>query len=152
MNICLLVFSDKRDIKIDIAIPSKIPFSFVSDETERLKIIAKISNISNKDNARTILNDLLAEYGKLPTEIYHLTNIALLKAVASKQNVKTISITPTKMSITYYEDIDITKLMKKVTAFKYFKFEKAALPTISLNTKDFSVQTALRYFLEFLQT
>ena len=119
---------------------------------QRLKIIAKISNITNKNKARTILNDLLAEYGKLPTEIYHLTNIALLKAVASKQNVKTISITPTKMAITYYEDIDITKLMKKVTAFKYFKFEKAAMPTISLSQKDFSVQTALRYFLEFLQT
>ncbi|MBR4998769.1 MAG: transcription-repair coupling factor, partial [Clostridia bacterium] len=141
----------ERDIKIDIALPSKIPFNFVADETERLKIIAKISNITNKDNARSILNDLLAEFGKLPTEIYHLTNIALLKAVATKQNVKTISITPTKMSITYYDDVNIEKLMKKVTAFKYFKFEKGALPTISLSTKDFSVQTALRYFLEFLQ-
>ena len=141
----------ERDIKIDIALPSKIPYNFVADETERLKIIAKISNITNKDNARSILNDLLAEYGKLPTEIYHLTNIALLKAIATKQNVKTISITPTKMSITYYDDVDIAKLMKKVTAFKYFKFEKGALPTISLSPKDFSVQTALRYFLEFLQ-
>ena len=46
---------------------------------------------------------------------------------------------------------DFAKLMKKVTAFKYFKFEKGALPTISLSPKDFSVQTALRYFLEFLQ-
>jgi len=142
----------ERDIKIDIAIPSKIPFSFVADETERLKIIAKISNITNKDNARTILNGLLAEYGKLPTEIYHLTNIALLKAVASKQNVKAISITPTKMTITYYNDVDVNKLMKKVAAFKYFKFEKGELPSISISSKDFSVQTALRYFLEFLQT
>ena len=142
----------ERDIKIDISIPSKIPYTFVADETERLKIIAKISNITNKDTARSVLNDLLAEYGKLPTEIHHLTNIALLKAVATKQNVKTITITANRMSICFYEDADISKLMKKVTAYKYFKFEKGALPTITLNTSDFSVQTALRYFLEFLQT
>lgn len=142
----------ERDIKIDIAIPSKIPYTFTADETERLKIIAKISNITNKDNARTVLNDLLAQYGKLPTEIYHLTNISLLKAVASKQNVKNITITANRMSISFYEDIDINKLMKKVNAYKYFKFEKSTLPTIILNTSDFSVQTALRYFLEFLQT
>ena len=117
-----------------------------------MKIIAKISNITNKDNARSILNDLLAQYGKLPTEIYHLTNISLLKAVASKQNVKTITITSNRMSISYYEDVGIAKLMKKVTTFKYFKFEKGAIPTITLNPNDFSVQTALRYFLEFLQT
>lgn len=142
----------ERDIKIDIAIPSKIPYTFTADETERLKIIAKISNITNKDNARAVLNDLLAQYGKLPTEIYHLTNISLLKAVASKQKVKNITITASKMSISFYEDIDISKLMKKVNVFKNFKFEKGTTPTIALNTSEFSVQTALRYFLEFLQT
>ena len=45
----------ERDIKIDIAIPSKIPYTFVTDETERLKIIAKISNITNKDKKEGVL-------------------------------------------------------------------------------------------------
>ena len=142
----------ERDIKIDVAIPSKIPFTFIADETERLKIIAKISNISNKDSARTVLNDLLAQYGKLPTEIYHLTNISLLKAVATKQKVKNITITSNRMAIVFYDDVEFDKLMKKVTAFKYFKFEKSTNPTITISPADFSVQTALRYFLEFLQS
>lgn len=142
----------ERDVKIDVAIPSKIPFSFIADETERLKVVAKISNITNKDSARSILNDLLAEYGKLPVEIYHLANISLLKSLAIKQNVKTISITPNRMAITFYEDVDVDKLMKKVISFKYFKFEKGVLPTILLNAKDFNVQNALKYFLEFLQS
>lgn len=141
----------EREVKIDVAIPSKIPFTFIAEETERLKVIAKISNITNKDNARTILNDLLSEYGKLPVEIYHLANISLLKAVATKQKVKTISITPNRMAITFYEDVDVDKLMRKVMSYKYFKFEKGVLPTIQLNTKEFNVQNALKYFLEFLQ-
>lgn len=140
----------EREIKIDIAIPSKIPYSFVAEEAERLKIIAKISNIVSKDGARNCLNDLLAQYGKLPQELYHLTNIALLKALGLKQKVKQITITKTRMGITFYNDIEINVLMKKITRFNYFRFENTTLPTIILNTEHFSVQNAISYFIEFL--
>ena len=140
----------EREIKIDIALPSKIPYTFVADETERLKIIAKISNISNKEHARSVLNELLNEYGRIPQEIHHLTNVALMKAVATKQNVKQITITKTRMAITYYNDINIQDLMKKVTRFNYFKFENTALPTIVIDSSNFSIQGAVNYFIEYL--
>ena len=140
----------EREIKIDIAVVSKIPYSFVADETERLKIIAKISNIVNKDGARNVLNDLLNEYGKLPSEIYQLTNVALIKVLALKQKVKLITITKTRMAITFYDDIEIKDLMKKITRFNYFRFENTALPTIVLDSNNFSIQGAITYFIEFL--
>ena len=140
----------EREIKIDISLPSKIPYTFIAEETERLKIIAKISNITNKDSARSVLNSLLNEYGKLPQEIHHLTNIALMKSVASKQKVKLITITKNRMAITFYDDIDIKELMKKTSRFNYFKFENTTLPTIVLNSTDFSIQGAMNYFIEFL--
>ncbi len=140
----------EREIKIDIAVVSKIPYSFVADETERLKIIAKISNIVNKDSARNILNDLLGEYGKLPQEIYQLTNIALVKAMGIKQKVKLITITKTRMAITFYDDIEIKDLMKKIARFNYFKFENTTLPTIVLDSNNFTIQGAINYFIEFL--
>ncbi len=140
----------EREIKIDIAIPSKIPYSFVADEAERLKIIAKISNITNKDNARSVLNDLLNTYGKLPSEIHQLTNIALIKAMAIKQKVKLITITKTRMAITFYNDIDINQLMKKTTRYNYFRFENTTLPTILLDANNFTIQAGISYFIEFL--
>ncbi len=140
----------EREIKIDVAIPSKIPYSFVADESERLKIISKISNITNKNEARNVLNELLAEYGKIPKEIYQLTNIALMKALAIKQKVKIITITPSRIAITFYNDVDIPLLMKKVTQFNYFRFENTAVPTILLDTKNFNIQGAINYFIEFL--
>ena len=140
----------EREIKIDVAVPSKIPYTFVSDEAERLKIIAKISNISSKDSARSVLNDLLAEYGKLPQEIYHLTNIALIKAMGVKQKVKLITITKQRMAICFYDDIDISQLMKKTQRFVYFKFENTKSPTILLDSTNFSLQGAINYFIEFL--
>ena len=140
----------EREVKIDIAITSKIPYSFVADEAERLKIIAKISNITSKDNARAILNELLVAYGKLPPEIYHLTNIALMKSLAIKNKIKQIIINKTRMSIIYYDDIDIKALMKKVERFSHFHFENNALPTIALQSDFFSIQNAMSYFIEFL--
>lgn len=142
----------EREIKIDIALTSKIPYSFIAEESERLKIIAKISNISSKDHARSVLNDLLNEYGKLPKEIHQLTNIALLKALAIKQKVKQITINKNRISITFYDDIDIKALIKKVARFSYFKFENSSLPTILITSADFSIQSALNYFIEFLST
>lgn len=141
-----------REIKIDIAITSKIPYSFIEDEAERLKIIAKISNITNRDNARKIINELLIEYGKLPKEIYTLANITLMKSLAQKQKVKQIKINKNQMSIIYYDDISISELINKVNKFKKFKFENTTLPTISLSPNEFSVQTAMTYCLEFFNS
>ena len=140
----------EREIKIDIAVPSKIPYSFVADEAERLKIIAKISNITSKESARSVLNGLLAEYGKIPQEIYHLTNIALIKTMGIKQKVKLITITKNRMAISFYDDVEIKELMKKTQRFVYFKFENTKTPTILLDSNNFSLQGAINYFIEFL--
>ena len=140
----------ERDVKIDIAITSKIPYNFVDDETERLKIIAKISNIKDKNSARNVLNELLAEYGKLPNEIYQLANVSLLKALAIKQKVKQIILNKSKMSVVFYEDVHLTSLMQKVNKFTHFKFEKGSSPSIYLDPKEFSVQTSMNYLIEFL--
>lgn len=140
----------EREVKIDIALPSKIPTTFIEDESERLKIIAKISNIKDKTSARNVINELLVQYGKLPKEIYHLTNIALLKSLAIKHKIKLITITKTKLAITYYDDIDIKALMNKVNRYAHFRFDNTALPTISLDPSSFSVQTGLNYIIEFL--
>ena len=139
-----------REVKLDIALPSKIPTSFIDDESERLKIIAKISNIQNKEDARKVINELLGQLGKLPKEIYHLTNIALLKALAIKNKIKLVTITKNKISMMYYDDIDLKALMAKVNKYAHFRFDNAALPTISLDPSSFSVQTSLSYIIEFL--
>ena len=140
----------EREVKIDIAISSKIPYSFIEDESERLKIIAKISNITSRDSARKVLNDLLAEYGKLPKEIYQLANVSIIKAMATKQKIKQVTITKQKMSVVYYDDVDLNSLIKHVKKFHHFHFEQSALPTIALDTSFFSVQTGMNYIIEFL--
>ena len=79
-----------------------------------------------------------------------LTNLALIKALSIKNNVKQVVINKNRMSIIYYEDVDLTVLMNKVKGFKQFKFEKGNLPTISIDVDNYTIQTAINLFLEFL--
>ena len=137
----------EREVKIDVAVTSKIPYYFVAEESERLKIIAKISNIANKDSARSVLNELIVSYGKLPKEIYTLTNLALMKSLAVKQKVKQIVINKNNMSISFYDDINIDELLKKVDRFKQFRFVKSANPSICIDAKNYGVEVALNLFL-----
>ena len=75
-----------------------------------------------------------------------------MKALAVKNKIKQIIINKNHMSITYYDDVDLNSLMQKVNKFKHFRFEKAITPTISVDIKFFSVQTAMNYFIEFLNS
>ncbi len=140
----------EREIKIDIAVPTKIPYSFVEDEGERLKIVAKMANITDKTSAKDAIADLIKVYGKLPREIYNLANIALIKALGISKSVKQISINKYSGAIVFYADVDTQALIKKLSNFKHFRLVNAGLPTISLDMHEFSALTAMNYLIEFL--
>ena len=140
----------ERDVKIDIALSSIIPHNFVDEESVRLQIIAKISNISTKDDAKKLLNELILQYGKLPKEIYQLTNIAIIRALAIKQNVKQITLNNRVMQVVFYEDCDLNQLLKRVAVFNRFKFVQSKYPTIVLDTTNNSITGAQNYLTEFL--
>jgi len=116
----------------------------------RLQIIAKISNISTKDDAKKLLNELILQYGKLPKEIYQLTNIAIIRALAIKQNVKQITLNNRVMQVVFYEDCDLNQLLKRVAVFNRFKFVQSKYPTIVLDTTNNSITGAQNYLTEFL--
>ena len=115
-----------------------------------MQIIARISNITNKESARAVINDLLKKYNRLPKEVYQLVQIGLMRSLATSQNVKLITINKTRMSITFYEDTNVSELLSRVKKYDHFKFENTSLPTITLDSKEFSVVTAQTYMIEFL--
>ena len=135
----------KRNIDV-IAIPKDVDVLIDCDTATLYWIKEQIE----KESAKSTITSLFNEYGKVPAEIYHLVNIALLKSLALKQNVKQITITKNKMAITYYENVDLHKLLQNVNLFPNFKFEKGTLPTISLNSQEHEISSALSYFLQFL--
>ena len=142
----------KREVKLDIAINARIPNNFVDDETEKLKIYSKISNIVNAESQKEVVNGLKSTYNRLPKEVVQLTNVALIKAMAQKLNIKHIVIDKANMFVEFYEDsINLEQLLKDFAKFNKFSLKNSTLPTIKLNTAEFSPETAQGYIIGYLQ-
>ncbi len=142
-----------KDVKLDIALSARIPNDFVDDETEKLKIYSKISNITSQQSQKDVVAALKSSYNRLPKEVLQLTNVALIKALAQKLSVKHVVIDKSNMFIEFYEDaIQLDGLLKDIGQFSKFSLKKSALPTIKLNTSEFSLETAQGYIIGYLNS
>ena len=144
-------FEVAREVKLDIAINARIPNDFVQDETEKLKIYSKISNIVDIESQKEVVAGLKSSYTRLPKEVIQLSNVALIKAFAQKLNIKHIVIDKANMFVEFYEDaITLEQILKDLSKFPKFSLKKSALPTIKLNTAEFSPETAQGYIIGYL--
>lgn len=140
-----------NDVKLDIAINARIPNDFVQDETEKLKIYSKISNIVDVNSQKQVIDELKSNYLRLPREVVQLTNVALIKSLAQQLNIKHIVIDKNNMFVEYYEDaINLDELLKDMAKFSKFSLKKSILPTIKLNSNEFSPDTAQGYIIGYL--
>lgn len=140
-----------KEIKIDIALSARIPNDFVQDETEKLKIYSKISNITDVKSQNEVVAGLKATYNRLPKEVLQLSNVALIKSLAQKLNIKHIVIDKTNMFIEFYNDaINLEQLLTDINKFSKFSLKKSALPTIQLKSSEFSPETAQGYIIGYL--
>jgi len=142
-----------REVKLDIALDARIPNYFVGDETEKLKVYSKISNITDMLSQKEVVTELKSSYNRLPKEVLQLTNLALIKSMAQKLNIKHIVIDKSNMFIEFYDDaITLEKLLKDLTQFNKFSLKKSILPTIKLNADEFSLETAQGYIIGYLNS
>ena len=142
-----------REVKLDIAINARIPNNFVDDETEKLKIYSKISNIVDVQSQKEVVAGLKSSYNRLPKEVVQLSNVALIKALSQKLNIKHIVIDKANIFIEFYEDaITLDDLLKDFTKFPKFSLKKSALPTIKLSPSEFSPETAQGYIIGYLNS
>lgn len=142
-----------REVKLDIAISARIPNNFVDDETEKLKIYSKISNIVDEASQKSVIAELKSSYNRLPKEVVQLSNVALIKALSQKLGIKHIVIDKENMFIEFYgEEFNLDELLKDMSKFNKFSLKKSALPTIKLNPKEFSPDTAQGYIIGYLNS
>ena len=98
-----------------------------------------------------MVDSLKSSYNRLPKEVLQLTNVALIKSMAEKLNIKHIVINKENMFIEFYEDaITLEQLLQDMAKFSKFSLKKSALPTIKLNPNEFSPETAQGYMIGYL--
>lgn len=142
----------QKDIKIDISLSANIPMNYISDETERLKVYSKISNISDQESQKKVINFVKETYGeKIPQPVVQLCIVSLIKALGVRQNIKSITITQSNMNVVYYsQNFDVNELLQKLGKYDKFSIKNAQMPTIYLNEKNFTIANAQTYILNYL--
>ena len=87
----------------------------------------------------------------MPKEVLQLANVALIKALAQRLDIKHIVIDKVNIFIEFYKDaITLDQLLKDIGKFNKFSLKNAVLPTIKLNVNEFSPETAQGYIIGYL--
>lgn len=85
------VVEEELEVTIDFKISAYIPSEFVSNQQYKLELYKKISSIRNQQDAFDIEEEIEDRYGSISTVVYNLLSISLVKALAAKLKVKTVT-------------------------------------------------------------
>jgi len=92
---------------VDINISSYIPEIYIRNENERLEIYKKISCIKDQESYLKISQDLEKKFGRRPDCVKNLLNIALLKSMATKLGINSITQKQNNLIITLDSNANI---------------------------------------------
>lgn len=108
---------DVFETTIDIKISAYIPKHYISNEEQKLEIYKKISFISSIEEYYDIQEEIEDRFGDLPKSVQNLLDIALLKSIANKIGVTSISQRQFNIIITFKADANVNpeKIMSIVS-------------------------------------
>lgn len=116
-----------KEIKLDIAIDAYISSEFVKEESERIAIYSKISELFTIEQFENLKNELESSIGELPKETINLMKIGLLKNLAQDNYVQRVV------------------MNEKECKFVLYKQEKIVTDEIAAALKDFRNETSLQF-------
>ena len=127
---------NRHEVRINTSFPIIIPESYVSDISARFNMYKKLTSISAFEDKMLILDEITDLYGKLPTEVKHLAEVNLIKAIAEPLLVDNISFTNNSATICFNENpkIDAGKLIELVTKSPHYKFSGNTTVTVTYET------------------
>ena len=83
--------SSPEDCLVDIAIDAYIPERYIKSLSQRIDAYRKIASIQNNDDSNDVLDELNDRYGKPPSAVMGLINVALMRNTASKMGITEIT-------------------------------------------------------------
>ena len=80
----------KSDTYIDIKVDAYIPSSYISDQSQKIEMYTRISNINSKDDYNLLVEDLIDVYGDIPVMVDNIMYVSLIKSLAEGLGFKEI--------------------------------------------------------------
>lgn len=128
-----------QDTSISINISAFIPDTYIENEMQKLEIYKKISLILDRDGMYQVEEEIEDRFGDIPKSVRNLLDIAMLKAIATKVGITTITEKPKEMVLTFNTEVndyvDVKKIIELVNNDRDVKFITTKNPTLILNKK-----------------
>ena len=121
--------AEEFETSIEINIDAYIPNYFIKNEEEKLDIYKKISFITTQEGYYEIQEEIEDRFGNLPQSVNDLLNVALLKGIANKKGITSITQKNEQIFINFKNDanVDPQNITKLVTESRG-KFTFKAFP------------------------
>ncbi|MBR2473240.1 MAG: transcription-repair coupling factor [Clostridia bacterium] len=81
----------RTDCTADILVSAGLPQTYISDPGTRVDVYRRIANITDIDDFRDMQDELIDRFGDIPASAQTLLDIALLRADASRADIKEIT-------------------------------------------------------------
>lgn len=80
-----------EDCLVDISIDAYIPENYIENLSQRIDCYRKIASITNEEDSRDVLDELIDRYGEPPKAVMGLVNVALTRNTASRLGITEIT-------------------------------------------------------------
>ena len=93
---------EEVDVQIDIDVSSYIPDEFVQSSSQKIEIYQDIALCKNDEDLQNVTNEIIDRYGRMPSEIQNLIEIARIRNLARKFYI--MKIVQKNKSVIFYFD------------------------------------------------
>jgi transcription-repair coupling factor (superfamily II helicase) len=139
-------------VTIDLGLPAYIPKAYIPSDRNRMEAYRKMATVKIPDDIKQIESELTDVYGPIPDDVKTMLQIAKLKIIAAKQNIKSIVTSSSDLIFSFSEDAsEKTKSALNNTSGK-LKFTGPKTAFLRLPEKHFHPSTLLTTLQKILST
>lgn len=106
---------EEKDCLIDVAIDAHIPEDYIVSTSQRLAMYKRIANVKSDADAKDVYAELTDRFGPPPSAVWGLVEIALLRNMAMRLDIKEI-VQRNESLLLYSYDVDI-RMVAIINAF-----------------------------------
>ncbi len=142
---------EEQDVQIDLSVSSYIPDSFIDNSSQKIEIYQNIALCRTEEDIQNVVDEVIDRYGKLPTELENLLEVARIKELAREVGATKISqrlesivfyftreaMTPEKMEKLYEQYGIAIRFSKGIEPYVTFKVGKRTEKEIISKVKEF---------------
>ncbi len=127
------------DTTVDIKVDGYIKSRYIEDEEQKIEVYKKIASISNMEDYRELLDELIDRFGDLPKEVENLMDISYIRYLGSKNNIKNITQIEKEVILEFSSTENISVELLHLLSTEYgrrLSFDLSTEPSFKFRPKD----------------